>query len=195
MEQSLISIPSVEDFLHVPKPRRYLVLDDKCEDADDDCVLYVGGFDEDYEEDISTEKYLARYNQGIQVMDSQGHINVTHLAYWKASSQKDGNPITCALDDNPSSFWQSDGSQPHSLEAYFSKRMEIVQLALFLSVMVDESYTPQIIKVYAGHSPSDATLYKVLEVRNVNGWIALLFGDNRPGDHLLKCQYLSLIHI
>ncbi|SCV04707.1 LAME_0H20604g1_1 [Lachancea meyersii CBS 8951] len=171
-----------------------LLLDEANSNFNDQGVRYMGITDDsvDYDEDYTTEAYLAKFGSGLQRLEAQNLINITNLAFWKASSQKDGNPISYALDDNPHNFWQSDGSQPHYVEASFSKRVEIVQLALFLSLAIDESYTPQVIKVYAGHSCSDATHYKTLEVRNVNGWIALTFEDNRPQDRLLKCQYLRI---
>lgn len=33
----------------------------------------------------------------------------------------------------------------------------------------------------------------MLEVRNVNGWVALRFLDNREDDQLLKCQFIRLL--
>ncbi|CEP62979.1 anaphase promoting complex subunit DOC1 LALA0_S06e08262g [Lachancea lanzarotensis] len=171
-----------------------LVLDEASGNEAEYGVRYLGNTEEsdDYDEDYTTEAYIAKFGLGLQRLEAQKLINITNLAFWKASSQKDGNPIVYALDDNPHNFWQSDGSQPHHVEASFSKRVEIAQLALFLSLSIDESYTPQIMKVYAGHSASDATHYKTLEVRNVNGWVALTFEDNRPQDGLLKCQYLRV---
>ncbi|SCU88026.1 LANO_0D00848g1_1 [Lachancea nothofagi CBS 11611] len=176
------------------KLSRHLVLDESNASNENLGVEYLCGSDEsdDYDEEYTAEAYLARFGQGLQQLDLRNLINITNLAFWKASSQKDGNPISHALDDNAQNFWQSDGAQPHSIEASFSKRVEIVQLAFFLSLAIDESYTPQILKVYAGHSSSDSTLYKTLDVRNVNGWVVLTFADNRPQDKLLKCQYLRI---
>ncbi|CUS24221.1 LAQU0S14e02916g1_1 [Lachancea quebecensis] len=186
-------IPDVKAKVFPAKPNQYLVLDDEQAEFNSSGVTYIRTPNEEYDDEAATENYLEKYTQGLEVMSSQGHIDVTNLAYWKASSQKDGNPISRALDDNPNTFWQSDGLQPHTIEVSFSKRVEIVQFALFLSLVVDESYTPQIIKIYAGHSASDATLYKTLEVRNVNCWVVLTFEDNRPEDSLLKCQYIRMI--
>ncbi|SCU95533.1 LADA_0G16116g1_1 [Lachancea dasiensis] len=171
-----------------------LVLDDGYSQTDNEGVKYLCGYNEmdEREEELTQEMLLSRFSEGLQHIDTQSLINVTNLAFWKASSQKEGFHISHALDDNPNSYWQSDGSQPHYIEANFSKRVEIIQLALFLSVIVDESYTPQILKIYAGHSSSDSTLYKTLEVRNLNDWVLLTFADNRPQDKLLKCQYLRI---
>ncbi|SCU82902.1 LAFA_0D00694g1_1 [Lachancea sp. 'fantastica'] len=178
---------------HSKLPLR-LGLDESSGNGPANGVRYLGNKEEseEYDEDYTTEAYIAKFGLGLQKLEAQNLINITNLAFWKASSQKDGNPISFALDDNPHNFWQSDGAQPHYVEASFSKRVEIIQLALYLSLAVDESYTPQVMKIYAGHSASDATHYKTLEVRNVNCWVALTFEDNRPHDALLKCQYLRI---
>lgn len=156
--------------------------------------LYVNGFQEEIQYQNPTPENLQHmFHQGIELLDSARMINVTHLALWKPSSFKLGNPVDFALDDNYDTFWQSDGGQPHQLDIMFSKRMDICVMAIFFSMIADESYAPSLVKVYAGHSPSDARFYKMLEVRNVNGWVALRFLDNREDDQLLKCQFIRLL--
>lgn len=182
------------DFEEITKNRAtkdIIVLDDSLR-HDGNGIEYISDFSGENTDEIGVETIFDRYTEGLQKLEGQGHINLTALAYWKTSSYKDGNHIKEALDDNPQTFWQSDGSQPHYIDICFSKRVEVIQLAFFFSLLIDESYTPQVIKVYAGHSLSDATLYKTLEIRNVNGWVALTFEDNRPNDKLLKCQFLRL---
>lgn len=155
--------------------------------------LFVNGFqDESKYAQMTAEKLSTRFVQGLQLFDTDSMSTVNHLAYWKPSSYKVGNPIENALDDNPESFWQSDGLQPHQLDISFSKRIDVVMMAFYFSLIADESYTPRLVKIYVGHSPSDALFYKTLEVRNVNGWVALTFEDNRS-DHLLKCQFIRIV--
>lgn len=167
-----------------------LVLDESAYHQNPD--LYVNGV---YDERVvdnegNPETIASRYRSGIQLLDDHDFTNVTHLAYWKASSCKSGNGISNAIDDNFDNYWQSDGIQPHTVEVYFSKRMDISLIAMFLTLSADESYTPRIINIHAGNSPSDAVYYKTLEVTNMNGWVALTFEDNLPTEKLLKCQYL-----
>lgn len=153
---------------------------------------YVNGVYDDrvVDNDGQPETVASRYRDGIQLLDEDDFTNVTHLAYWKASSFKAGNGIANAIDDNFDNYWQSDGIQPHKVEVFFSKRMDIALIAIFLTLSADESYTPRIINIHAGNSPSDAVFYKTLEVTNMNGWVALTFEDNLPKEKLLKCQYL-----
>lgn len=175
------------------KRNKNLVLDDTVID-DKTRDLFVNGFQEESQyATMTTEKLATRFTQGLQMFDYENLTDVGHLAHWKASSFKPGNPIENALDDNPGTFWQSDGSQPHQIDVYFSKRMSIVLLALYFSLLTDESYTPRFVSIYVGHSPMDAIFYKSIEVRNVNGWVALSFEDSRPSDRLLKCQFIRLV--
>lgn len=172
--------------------KRHIILDDTQEHPDDE-ARYVTGLNLDHgDEEITSELFVMKYTQGLQKLENQGFVDITNLAYWKASSYKLGNPIQHALDDNPQTYWQSDGSQPHHIDIHFSKRVEVIRIALYFSLFIDESYTPQKLKLYVGHSLSDATLYKIIEVKNVNGWALLTFEDNRPWDDLLKCHFLRL---
>lgn len=175
------------------KRDKRMVLDDTVID-DNTRDLFVNGFQEESQyATMTAEKLGARYTQGLQMFDYENLTDVGHLAHWKASSFKPGNPTQNALDDNPDTFWQSDGAQPHEIDIYFSKRMSIVLLVLYFSLLADESYTPRFVSIYVGHSPTDALFYKSLEVRNVNGWVALTFEDSRPHDRLLKCQFIRLV--
>lgn len=175
------------------KTHKRLVLDDTVIDENTKGMFVNGLQEESQYAAMTVEKLATRFTQGLQLFDYENMTDVGHLAHWKASSSKPGNPIENALDDDPETFWQSDGSQPHQIEVYFSRRMSIVQLVLYFSLIADESYTPRFVSIYAGYSRSDALFYKSLEVRNVNGWVSLTFQDNRPHDKLLKCQYLKFV--
>ncbi|AET38306.1 anaphase promoting complex subunit DOC1 Ecym_2591 [Eremothecium cymbalariae DBVPG len=190
--ESIVPVPNLTEPRDKPHKDRPLILDDSQANAPDR-HRYVTDLNVEYhEEDINSELFLMKYTQGLQMLENQGYVDITSLAYWKPSSFKAGYPIENALDDNPGTFWQSDGSQPHTIDVFFSKRVDIIQLAMYFSLFIDESYTSETIRLYAGHSPSDATYYKTLEVRNVNGWVKFTFEDNRPSDGLLKCQFLRI---
>ncbi|CCF60350.1 hypothetical protein KAFR_0J02860 [Kazachstania africana CBS 2517] len=137
-------------------------------------------------------KQHTTYYEGLSILERNSYLNISNLPLWKASSSKAGNPIENVLNNDCDTFWQSDGGQPHKVDIYFSKRVEIVLLAMYLSIRADESYTPKIIHVYVGHSPSDAVYYKTLEIRCINGWLGLTFEDNRD-DGLLKCQFIRFV--
>ncbi|CCE65910.1 hypothetical protein TPHA_0N01290 [Tetrapisispora phaffii CBS 4417] len=154
---------------------------------------YINGFhvDPDSLNSVKIDVLALRYMQGLQLLDATcGMIDVSKLAYWKPSSMKAGNPISNVIDDNFNTFWQSDGLQPHEVEVTFSRIMNVSMIAIFTSMIADESYTPSRIKIYAGTSPLDAVFYKKIEIVNMNGWFVLTFEDNRENDKLLKCGYI-----
>lgn len=168
------------------------ILDDTANNVIND-PIYINRYNTQEDlPDIEDLKGGIFFKSGIQKIENQGLLNVNSLALWKASSSKLGNPIENVLNDNPNSFWQSDGGQPHTIDIYFSRRTDIVLLALYFSLTKDESYTPRLFKLYVGHSPSDAVFYKSYQVENLNGWIGLTFEDNRR-DKLMKCQFLRLV--
>ena len=64
------------------------------------------------------------------------------LAVWSLSSAKHGNGVQQLRDDSNSTFWQSDGQQPHLVNIQFLKKTRVSELALYLDFKTDESYTP-----------------------------------------------------
>ncbi|CDO91706.1 unnamed protein product [Kluyveromyces dobzhanskii CBS 2104] len=174
---------------------QHVVLDADADDEIDENIQYVSNLynpDEEEDQEESLETYLKRYTKELEFIEEQSLVNLTKLAFWKASSFKVGNPIENAIDDDPTTFWQSDGLQPHRIDVNFSKRVDIVQLAMYFCLVTDESYTPELFKVYAGFSPSDASLYRTFEVKNVNGWVVITFTGNRPQDDLLRCRFIQI---
>ncbi|CCK71816.1 anaphase promoting complex subunit DOC1 KNAG_0I00250 [Huiozyma naganishii CBS 8797] len=179
----------IEEVISTSTPR--IVINDTDESARES-PLYVNGYREESEDAVVNRQELdGRFFEGLKVLENEDHLlNISDAAYWRASSHKAANPITNVLDNDPELFWQSDGGQPHVIDVYFHRQMDIALIAIYLSLLTDESYTPKVVKVYAGDSPSDATLYKIIEVEKLNGWLALTFEDNRPADSLLKCRFL-----
>ncbi|QEU58778.1 Doc1 [Kluyveromyces lactis] len=188
-------LPRWENPYEVFPISQHVILDADAEDSTDENVQYVSNVynpDEPEDQEESLESYLKRYTTELELLEQQNLVNLTKLAFWKASSFKVGNPIENAIDDDPTTFWQSDGLQPHRIDINFSKRVDVVQLAMYFCLVTDESYTPELFKVYAGYSPSDASLYRTFEVKNVNGWVVITFKGNRPHDNLLRCRFIQI---
>ncbi|CAD5206274.1 unnamed protein product [Bursaphelenchus okinawaensis] len=96
-------------------------------------------------------------------------------AVWSLSSCKvEGFGINQLLDDRTTLFWQSDGPQPHTITIEFQKYTEISFLLLYLDCKADESYTPQKIQVYTGHSILDLEdPPKTITLSEPVGWQAI----------------------
>ena len=91
-------------------------------------------------------------------------------AVWTLSSAKTGNGVQQLRDDNTSTFWQSDGSQPHLINIQFMKKTRIQQISLYFDFKSDESYTPNKISIRAGNNLQDLKQVQYLELKQPSGW-------------------------
>ena len=51
-----------------------------------------------------------------------------------------------------STFWQSDGMQPHYVNMQWMKKMKVQEVSLCMDFKTDESYTPKEVSVMAQNS-------------------------------------------
>lgn len=184
----LKEIKSVEQTSQ-PSP---IIIDDTTDKALDD-PMYINRYNSHGElPDMDDLKSGVLFKLGIQTIESHDLSNVNNLAWWNPSSSKQGNPVENILNDDPNSFWQSDGAQPHLIDVYFSRMMSIALIALYFSISSDESYTPKVFKLYVGTSPNDAVYYKSYHIDHLDGWVGLTFNDNRE-DALMRCQFIRFV--
>jgi anaphase-promoting complex subunit 10 len=113
-------------------------------------------------------------------------------ATWTLSSAKPGNGAVQLRDGNTSTYWQSDGPQPHIILIQFHKRVSLLELALYLDVALDESYTPRHIKVCAGTTRYDLENILDVELNEPMGWTVLSL---RKKDAPLKTYCLRISFI
>ena len=74
-------------------------------------------------------------------------------------------------DDDLATFWQSDGAQPHVVNAQFQHKAELCEIALWCEYKMDESYTPSLISIRAGASCHDLREVRLVELEQPNGWV------------------------
>lgn len=108
--------------------------------------------------------------------------DVGRFGVWSVSSAKFGNAASALRDMNTSTYWQSDGTQPHLIEVRFGRLQMVSAVAVYLDFSLDESYTPRRIAVHAGSSPSDASHLLTAEFSEPRGWIILPVGGDIPLD-------------
>ena len=99
------------------------------------------------------------------------------LAVWSLSSAKSGNGVDQIRDNSITTFWQSDGQQPHFVNIQFLKRVRITELAIYLDFKTDESYTPQKISIRANNSFYELQEIKQVEFEEPSGWFVLPLHD------------------
>lgn len=108
--------------------------------------------------------------------------DLTHTAVWSVSTAKAGNGVDQLLDGSPNTYWQSDGVQPHTLNAQFSAKRKLKEVLLYLNYFTDESYTPAVVSVLAGSNFHDLKVVKSgQEFNNPEGWVRIPLGDE-PDD-------------
>lgn len=102
-------------------------------------------------------------------------VDITSLGKWKASSEREENPISNILDNNIHSYWQSDGFLPHFIDVEFDRITKLNNIMMFFSNKMDQSYFPSFIKIYGGTHDFDMVLLRSLVIKNAEGWINLFF--------------------
>ncbi|KAF8339699.1 anaphase-promoting complex, subunit 10/DOC domain-containing protein [Cantharellus anzutake] len=108
--------------------------------------------------------------------------DVGHLATWTVSSHKPGFDVNCLRDDDPDTFWQSDGPQPHYITLQFAKKVPVQKLAIMLNFAADDSYTPIKLLIKAGTGLYDLQDVKTVTMDKPTGWVTFDVGTERPKD-------------
>jgi anaphase-promoting complex subunit 10 len=105
------------------------------------------------------------------------HREVGDMAVWTLSSAKPGSGVDQLRDDNLTTFWQSDGVQPHEINIQFCKRMKLSTIALYADAKIDESYTPSKLSIRVGNSFHDLRELMIVELVDTAGWVAIQLGQ------------------
>lgn len=167
-------------------------------------------------DDSSTQPSLEQiqrvyYMKGLQEVEDLQLVDLSPLATWKLSSYKQGFGLAQLREDNPETYWQSDGSNggnntnpnssalmnnhlanPHSITIHFIKKVALERISIFTNYSLDESYTPSKIRIMAGSSEG----WDLIKVCTVNfnqpiGWSHIIFNGIR-NDGVLKCFMVKI---
>jgi len=112
--------------------------------------------------------------------EGDGRREIGHLAVWSVASAKPGNGVEMLRDDDLGTFWQSDGAQPHLVNAQFQRKAQLSEVALWCEYKMDESYTPSMISIRAGTSCHDLREIRCVEVEQPNGWVRIQLAHDTP---------------
>ena len=153
-------------------------VDDDADDDDDDDDIDEEE-EEDEEEDDATQVGAARSGGARNIIRAEPTLDSLYglrdlgreAVCWTLSSAKPGNGVDQILDGaSLDTYWQSDGSQPHYVQLYFSRRVPISHVCLHLDYNLDESYTPKKVCVQTGMTVQDLTTATVVEFVDPVGW-------------------------
>lgn len=119
-------------------------------------------------------------------------------ATFTISSAKPGNGVEQLRDNNTETYWQSDGSFPHSINIQFLRRVSVSKVCLYLDYSADESYTPKKLSVGSGSSLHDLFDIAVVELNEPNGWVTIALSDadnvatEASADTCLRTHFLQV---
>jgi anaphase-promoting complex subunit 10 len=120
-------------------------------------------------------QYQTYYQECSAPSSSSTRTEIGDQAVWTLSSSKPGNGIEQLRDDNNNTFWQSDGSQPHTITIQFMKKVKLMEVGIYLDFKCDESYTPNKISFRIGGNISDLREYVCLDLKEPVGWFIVPF--------------------
>ena len=95
-------------------------------------------------------------------MPNSERREIGHLAVWTLSSAKQGNGVHQLRDGNTTTFWQSDGQQPHFINIKFHRKLKVQEVCFYLDSNTDESYTPSKIAIRAANAFGDMVVRTLL---------------------------------
>eukprot|EP00760_Papus_ankaliazontas_P002538 PhM_4_TR11086/c0_g1_i1/m.95213/K03357/APC10, DOC1; anaphase-promoting complex subunit 10 len=145
-------------------------------------------------EDVETE--TPNYTVGTDADLAQKErvcVEVSRTAVWSVSTAKYGNGIKEMLDGSTGTYWQSDGAQPHTIEASFPKMMRLSDLALHVDFAADESYTPRKLVVRVGTSVHDLVDVTQVELSEPQGWVFIPLPDAFSTKAYVSTSLLHLV--
>ncbi|KAL9081781.1 MAG: hypothetical protein Q9159_007034 [Coniocarpon cinnabarinum] len=96
---------------------------------------------------------------------------ISSQAAWTVSSHKPHCGVSALRQPSTTSFWQSDGPQPHTLTLHFAKRVKIAYMRMHINHELDESYTPTKIQIWAGTGYHDLSCVTEMNLEAPQGWL------------------------
>ena len=116
----------------------------------------------------------------VQELEQNGLIReVGNQAVWSLSSCKAGFGVGQLRDGLTTTYWQSDGPQPHVINIQFQQKTELHCIMLYADFKQDESYTPKEVTFKVGNNFHDLSTVEKLVLEDPVGWIAALLKDKK----------------
>jgi anaphase-promoting complex subunit 10 len=130
---------------------------------------------------------------GSNVTDISNKRELGDIAVWTISTAKPGNGVEQLRDNNIETYWQSDGTQPHTITIQFLRRVCVSDLTLYLDYTLDESYAPKKINIRAGTNVHDLVDVNSIELTDPVGWTTIpLVSSDIDASGPLRTHYLQI---
>ncbi|XP_065681010.1 anaphase-promoting complex subunit 10 isoform X1 [Hydra vulgaris] len=99
-------------------------------------------------------------------------------AVWSLSSCKPGFGVSELRDNKLTTYFQSDGPQPHLINIQFPWKQAVRFVSIYTDYKSDESYTPNRISIRVGNDKHDLKQKELLELDEPCGWINVELDNN-----------------
>ncbi|OMJ71279.1 hypothetical protein SteCoe_30557 [Stentor coeruleus] len=120
--------------------------------------------------------------------------DISNMGIWTLSSAKLGFGIQQLREDSLSAYWQSDGSQPHTVTVYFPRKVYVSEFCIYLDFKSDESYTPSKMSILIGNAMTDMREVQNVELEEPTGWYNFALGKLINGAYNpIKTHYVQLV--
>lgn len=129
---------------------------------------------------------IVRNGQTNKPESSKYRREIGEEGIWSLSSAKPGNGVEQLRDDNPSSFWQSDGNQPHFVLIQFLKKFRVNEIWIYLDYKTDESYTPCRISIKVENSFGEMVEVKIVDFEEPVGWFKISLEERNSKGEIIK---------
>ncbi|KAK6449082.1 hypothetical protein FP744_10005332 [Trichoderma asperellum] len=128
--------------------------------------------DENAEDNCDDQVEEEQEDEPLPIIDPAvfGLKEISNLGKFTVSSHKPGNGVEQLRSDDLTSYWQSDGPQPHKLTIYFVKRVGIRDIRFYVDYNEDESYTPTKIIFKSGTSENNLIQFAAMNMESPVGW-------------------------
>lgn len=128
--------------------------------------------DENAEDNCDDQVEEEQEEEPLPIIDPAvfGLKEISNLGKFTVSSHKPGNGVEQLRSDDLTSYWQSDGPQPHKLTIYFVKRVGIRDIRFYVDYNEDESYTPTKIIFKSGTSENNLIQFAAMNMESPVGW-------------------------
>ena len=118
---------------------------------------------------------------------------IGETALWSISTAKPGNGVEQLRDNNLETYWQSDGSQPHTISIQFPHKVSLSSICLYLDYTLDESYSPKVISIRGGMSAHDSLDITTIDVAEPTGWVIIpLVSNEEDVEGALRCHFIQI---
>ena len=120
--------------------------------------------------------------------------DISNQGIWTLSSAKIGFGIQQLREDSLSTYWQSDGGQPHTVTVFFPRKAHVSEFCVYLDFKSDESYTPSKLSILIGNATTDMREVQNVELEEPTGWFNFALGKQQGGINIpVRTHYVQLV--